>query len=265
MGCSTSNTIPDLNNLRQIDTNLSKISKDMLLTETIERAKNIVISINKLRKNIMNDYYNMILKSGACVYVNPTITHCIKCLFYKISVEFNGNLDKINLRYIEDPPYMSLNTSTLSEDTKERVNYLFNFIITVRNYKVILNLLDKDIPELIYLIHEDSESTISDSTKERIKKAIASFHEIIKVRNLILKQIKDEIYFYITRNELYCKSINAFGREAIKQNITDIHEIAMLHNQISKTEQDIPPEKLFSNVNQAKKTINELIEVNNNE
>lgn len=258
MGCSTSRTLPDLSHLGEIDDDL-KISRTHSLYDSIQRAKDIIKSINKLSKKLLMNYYRIIDLTGACVFMTPSIAHSIRCLFYKISAELNGKIENAEIAHSEDPPYISLKATGLSQDTKSRMSSLFDFIIEVQSYKIIIRQLDKDTPDLFYLIYEEGKDFVSKNNKEKIKKAIDQFQQLIKVRSMILKKYKLELYLYFTRNEYYTAQINKFGEKAIQNNIDDIYKIALLNNPIAKMDKDLQLEAMYSNVDQAKKSFKHFL------
>ena len=100
----------------------------------LKQAQILISLIIKIRNRIIYIYHKLIYLTGACLYIKPSISHCIKNIFYKISREFNGNFENCDIQYYEDPPYLKFNMSILSDDTKEKIKELFDFIKEIRGY-----------------------------------------------------------------------------------------------------------------------------------
>jgi hypothetical protein len=108
---------------------------------------------------------------------------------------------------------------------------LFEFIIKLKDYKILINQLDKETPKLMYIIFENNNN-ISKENLDKISKAINLFREMVKLRNNIFSEYKNQIYDLIMSNVNYCAPINKIGQLAISKNVNDIYEIAFLFNQL---------------------------------
>ena len=164
MGCGSPSLVIEGNNLKQIKiVDLSFCEEE----ENLKQAQNLISLITKIRNRIIYLYHKLIYSSAACLYIKPTITHCLLNIFYKISCDLNGNFKKCNLSYIEDAPYLIFDIKNLTNDTKEKLNELLNFIIELRSCKTVLSQIDKDSPQLLYLEFENNKK-ISNRNIEKI-------------------------------------------------------------------------------------------------
>ena len=194
----------------------------------LKQAQILISLIIKIRNRIIYIYHKLIYLTGACLYIKPSISHCIKNIFYKISREFNGNFENCDIQYYEDPPYLKFNMSILSDDTKEKIKELFDFIKEIRGYKNILNQIDNDSPTLLYLKYENKYN-ISKKDIEKIHHAMDLFKQLLNMKQSIWNQYKREIYIFIKNNYEYLIHINDIGKEASEKNLSDIYEICMLN------------------------------------
>ena len=155
------------------------------------------------------------------------MAHCTKCILFKICSECEGDLNKANIKFKEDPPYISINSNNFSQSTNFIVSKLFEFIISLRDYKIIMKQIDKETPKLMYILF-DNNNRISKDNLEKINKAILLFKDLSKLRTGILVEYKNQIYDLINDSNFYKNQINTIGALAYKDKITDIYEIAML-------------------------------------
>ena len=85
--------------------------------------------------------------------------------------------------------------SILSDDTKEKIKELFDFIKEVRGYKNILNQIDNDSPTLLYLEYENKYN-IS-------KKDVEKIHHAMVIKPLVYNQknVDNEVVSAPTQQE----------------------------------------------------------------
>jgi len=196
-------------------------------------AQSLIFIITNLYNKIIYDYDCLIYNTGACVFKNPNIIHCTKCLFFKISTECCGNLNLVEFEFKEDPPFFTLNREYISQETQNILDELFEFVTNLKDYRIIMKQLDKETPRLMYIIHENNNN-VSKENIDKIKLSLSLFHDLNKLRNSILGQYKNQIYDLIMSNSSYCSPINKLAKLANEKNITDKYEIAFLFNQLKK-------------------------------
>ena len=213
----------------QLDINNIKKNKELL------QAQNLIHLITFLRNKIIFEYDNLIYNTGACIFKSPNIMHCVQCLFYKISADCGGNLNSAQFTFKEDPPFFSIKEKKISDETKNILNDLMEFITKLKDYRILIKQLDKETPKLMYIVFENSNDVSKDNLN-KINKAISLFQDLTKLRNVILMEYKNEIYDLIMSNNSYCLPINKIGNLAIEKNIKDKYEIAFLFNQFKKDE-----------------------------
>ena len=151
MGFTSFTSASEINEYQQeiIELDMSNNIKEL------SHAGSLINLITHIRNKIIYLYHKLIYDTGACIFVKPTIVHCLKCIFYKVSSELEGNLKKADISHKEYPPYLKLSTVvTLSEQSYSLLNELFNFIIELTSYKTIIKQIGKETPELLYLIYE---------------------------------------------------------------------------------------------------------------
>ena len=247
MGCGSTSLVIEGNHLQQTkNVDLSFCEEE---EENLKKAQNIISLIIKIRNRIIFLYHKLIYSSAACLYIKPTITHCLLNIFYKISCDLNGNFKKCNLRYIEDAPYLIFDIKNLTNDTKEKLNELLNFIIELRSCKTVLSQIDKDSPQLLYLEFENNKK-ISNRNIEKIHNSMELFEQLKKLRNKILTNYKEQIIKYFHNNESYCFQIDRIGYEAYEKKLSNIFEIGFLNYSDDKKLND--NEKMFSSIESAK-------------
>ena len=226
MGCSNTMIFENRKELQQSKINLTFTSNH--LKKELQHAQVIISLITKIRNRIIYLYHKIIYSSAACIYDYPSITFALRNIFYKISADFKGDLLASNLTYIEDPPYLQCRGfDLLSEQAKEKLQEIFDFIVEIRGYKQIIKQIDKDTPELLFLVFENKEF-ISEENGKKINDSMELFKEMVKLRYNILESYKNQIYNFVTKTEIYCKNINKIGKEAFKRGYKDIYEIALL-------------------------------------
>ena len=242
----------------QLDINNIKKNKELL------QAQNLIHLITFLRNKIIFEYDNLIYNTGACIFKSPNIMHCVQCLFYKISADCGGNLNSAQFTFKEDPPFFSINEKKISDETKNILNDLMEFITKLKDYRILIKQLDKETPKLMYIIFENSNDVSKDNLN-KINKAISLFQDLTKLRNVILMEYKNEIYDLIMSNNSYCLPINKIGNLAIEKNIKDKYEIAFLFNQFKKDEKFMnhfrnEDMSIYKSINEAKEIMKKKLE-----
>ena len=230
MGCGTMTyTKMEGKELKQekIELDVSNHSKNKELLD----AQSLISIITNLYNKIIYDYDSLIYNTGACVFRNPNIVHCTKCLFFKMSSECCGDLNLVEFTFKEDPPYFTINSENISQETKIILDELFEFATNLKDYRIIIKQLDKETPKLMYIIHENNNN-ISKENIDKIKQSLSLFHDLTELRNKILAQYKNQIYDLMMSNINYCSPINKLGKLANEKNITDKYEIAFLFNKL---------------------------------
>jgi hypothetical protein len=54
------------------------------------QAQLLINLITNVRNKIIYEYDNLIYLTGACLFKHPNITHCTRCILYKICSEFKA-------------------------------------------------------------------------------------------------------------------------------------------------------------------------------
>ena len=242
----------------QLDINNIKKNKELL------QAQNLIHLITFLRNKIIFEYDNLIYNTGACIFKSPNIMHCVQCLFYKISADCGGNLNSAQFTFKEDPPFFSINEKKISDETKNILNDLMEFITKLKDYRILIKQLDKETPKLMYIVFENSNDVSKDNLN-KINKAISLFQDLTKLNNVILMEYKNEIYDLIMSNNSYCLPINKIGNLAIEKNIKDKYEIAFLFNQFKKDEKFMnhfrnEDMSIYKSINEAKEIMKKKLE-----
>ena len=229
MGCGTM-TKMEGKALKQEKIELD-ISNNNNKIKELSDAQSLIFIITNLYNKIIYDYDSLIYNTGACVFRNPNIIHCTKCLFFKMSSECGGNLNLVEFSFKEDPPFFTLNKDNITPETQIILNELFEFVTNLKNYRIIIKQLDKETPRLMYIIHENNNN-VSKENIDKIKQSLSLFHDLTQLGNRILAQYKNQIYDLIMSNSNYCTPINKLGKLASEKNITDKYEIAFLFNKL---------------------------------
>ena len=193
----------------QIELDVSNLNKNKELSQ----AQSLIKLITNIRNKIIYDYDKLIYSTAACIFKEPNIIHC---------TEFS---------FKEDIPFFNLNMEKLSIETQNIIKELFEFVINLKNYRILIKKIDKETPKLTYIIFENSNN-ISKENLSKINRAISYFHDLSTFRANILVDYKEEIYDLIMSNSRYCEPINKIGQLASEKNIKDKYEIAFLINQM---------------------------------
>ena len=251
MGCSSVSEIDDL----QQETIELDMESDI---KELNHAKSLIKLITRIRNKMIYLYHKLIYDSGACVFLKPTIVHCLKSILYKISSEFEGNLINSDFTFINDPPYLKLsNKVKLSDESANLLEELFQFVIELISYKTIIKQIEKEIPELIYLVHE-KKNKLSKKNIDLINKGIDLFKNLKQLKSNTIVLYRNQIYEFENRKDCFCEKIDLIGKCAYEKNITNIYEISMLQknpelniNSIDKINKD-DEDKMFKSVYNAK-------------
>lgn len=229
---NNTNNSSNNNNNKNINTHNKLSSSSSFPVSTchsdLTHAQMIIHLITSLRNKIIYSHDKLVYDSGAFLFQKPTIYHCVRCIFFKMSQEVNGNFDNISFNVKEDPPYLQGNFKNLSILCQDLLTELFDFIIELKYYRVIIKQIDQEIPELFYLIFENKKN-ISKENAQKIQKAIELFKEMTKLRSSILQNYKTQIYRITTQNLIFWEKVIVVGKYAYKKNINDIYDIVMLN------------------------------------
>ena len=198
MGCSSVNSIEEDVKLRQKNINLNinthHHKKDLI------HAQSLINLISRIRNKMIYLYHKLIYDTGACLYLNPTIAHCLKSVLYKVSCDLEGKFENAGMEYMEDPPYLKIpNKNEIKKETKDLLTELFNFIVEIKNYKTIIKQIDRETPGLLYLIFENKENVSSENI-DNINKGIELFKEMTNLRTSIINKYK--LHKYAVRNKI---------------------------------------------------------------
>ena len=255
MGCSSITPMLEEKDLRQETIILDKTDN----IEGLHHAQSLINLITRIRNKIIYLYHKLIYDSGACLYVNPDIIFVLKCILYKISSEFQGHLEQSGLTYKEDPPYLQVGSPCMiSKESLELLNQLFDFITELVSYKTIIKQIDKETPELLYLIFENKEK-LSKQNAKLINRGIELFKDLIKIRYDILSVFKNQIYEFIQRRNIFCSEINIIGKKACDNKITDIYEIVMLNYKNESDDKKNKKNLMYKNIIKGKEVMLQII------
>ena len=258
MGCSSVNLVEDDIKLRQKNINLNTNSRHH--KKDLIHAQSIINLISRIRNKMIYLYHKLIYDTGACLYINPSVEHCLKCVLYKISYHLRGKLNVTHIEYIEDPPYLKLiNLDNLEKDTKSLITELFSFIVEIKNYKAIIKQIDKETPGLLYLIFENKENIYSENINN-INKGIELFKEMTNLRTGIINKYKMQIRDFIYRKEEFLRNINKIGKKAYDEKISDIYEI----NFLNRYNRDNPYE-MYKSIKEAKINLEKILKEEKND
>ena len=84
MGCCSSHTRDNL--FEQSE----PINLSIIENKELKQAQTIISLIIKIRNRIIYLYHKLIYSTGGCLYINPSMSLCVRNIFYKISAEFKG-------------------------------------------------------------------------------------------------------------------------------------------------------------------------------
>ena len=228
MGCTSCNSISEINDYQQETIEFDSTNN----IRELSHAKSLINLIIRIRNKIIFSYHKLIYDTGACIFKKPTIIECVKCIFYKLSYEFEGNIRNADITHKEDLPYLKLSSQVrISDQSLQLFNQLLNFILELVNYKMIIKQIEKEIPELLYLIYETKDK-LTNKNIISINKAIELFKNTKQIKNEILISYKNIIFEFVYRKEVFYKKIDAVGQLAYERNISDIYEIGMLEREI---------------------------------
>lgn len=220
------------------------------LNNLFQRASSIMETFENLREKIVDNLDILIYKTGASVYITPTIVHCLNNIWYKMSRDMNGEIEKLNILYTEDSPFMSLNQVPLPPDTIKLLNLMFDYINGLRRIKTTIKQLETNLAELIYLLNENNipaKNNVCTNNKNKIEQATKMFPELHNFYNLVLQKYRYEIYSFVVRREEYEYRINLIGKEAAENNLNDINKIAFLYKKLQKENAFVLREELMYN------------------
>ena len=254
MGCSSVSYVKDDINLRQekillnIETNYHK--KELI------HAQSLINLISRIRNKMIYLYHKLIYDTGACLYYNPTIKHCFNSVFYKLSSDLEGKIERAGIEYIEDPPYLKVeNTNYLTEQGKCLLNQLFNFIVEIKSYKSIIKQIDKETPGLLYLVCENKENVSSENI-ENINRGIELFKNTINIRNEIINIYKLQVREYFTKKDTFFKNLNEIGEKAFNEKIKDIYDIILMTRDSDNKEEN----KMYKSIKEAKHHMEKILD-----
>jgi hypothetical protein len=255
MGCTSFQSISEINDYQQ-----ESIKLDMSNNiKGLSHANSLIKLITRIRNKIIYLYHKLIYDTGACIFIKPNIAQCLKCILYKVSSEFEGKLENANIQHRDDPPYLVLSKEIpLSDKSLFLFNELFNFIIEIISYKTIIKQIDKETPELLYLIYE-SKNKLSNKNIELINKGMELFKNIKSIKYEILSIYKNQVYEFVYRKSKFYEEINEIGRYAYENNITDIYEIAYIQKDFIKNDNNKNEMKMFKSVYNAKVYMENII------
>ena len=247
MGCSNATSVLENYNLQQT----KKIN--LIINENeknLNDVQNLIFLIIKIRNRIIYQYHKLIYSCAACLYYKPSITRCLRNIFFKISCELKGKFEECKIDYIENIPYIQILNENLSNEINEKINELINFINELNDYKILIDKIDKESPQLFYLEFENN-GNISDKNIKKIHISIQLFEQLKKIRQKLLKEYKEEIYFLFKNKKIYCdKIINIIGLDAYNKGLNDIYEIGILNNRNDKRASD--NEQMYNKIENAK-------------
>ena len=262
MGCGSTHLRIEGEIIKQetIQLDLNEHYKSKELTQ----AQALIHLITNIRNKIIYEYDNLIYISGACLFKNPSMIHCTKCILFKISSECEGDLTKAKLSFREDPPFMKIDFNFKSPDTNIILSQFFEFIVRLRDYKILIKQIDKETPKLMYILYENNNK-VSKENLEKINKGILLFKDLTRLRGNILVQYKNQIYELASNNTIFINQINKIGEIAYKKNIKDIYEIIMLLKDISddkESENNLVKEEwvMYNNIKEAKRIMEKKLE-----
>ena len=258
MGCSSVNSVEEDIKLRQknifLNTNQIHHKKDLI------HAQSLINLISRIRNKMIYLYHKLIYDTGACLYLNPTIAHCLKSVLYKVSCDLEGKFENAGMEYMEDPPYLKIpNKNEIKKETKDLLTELFNFIVEIKNYKTIIKQIDRETPGLLYLIFENKEYVSSENI-DNINKGIELFKEMTNLRTSIINKYKLQVRDFLYRKEEFIRNINLIGKKAYELGMFDIYEINLLNRDIGQN-----GNSMFKSIKEAKKNMEKILKEEKND
>ena len=258
MGCSSVNSVEEDIKLRQknifLNTNQIHHKKDLI------HAQSLINLISRIRNKMIYLYHKVIYDTGACLYLNPTIAHCLKSVLYKVSCDLEGKFENAGMEYMEDPPYLKIpNKNEIKKETKDLLTELFNFIVEIKNYKTIIKQIDRETPGLLYLIFENKENVSSENI-DNINKGIELFKEMTNLRTSIINKYKLQVRDFLYRKEEFIRNINLIGKKAYELGMFDIYEINLLNRDIGQN-----GNSMFKSIKEAKKNMEKILKEEKND
>ena len=258
MGCSSVNSVEEDIKLRQknifLNTNQIHHKKDLI------HAQSLINLISRIRNKMIYLYHKLIYDTGACLYLNPTIAHCLKSVLYKVSCDLEGKFENAGMECMEDPPYLKIpNKNEIKKETKDLLTELFNFIVELKNYKTIIKQIDRETPGLLYLIFENKENVSSENI-DNINKGIELFKEMTNLRTSIINKYKLQVRDFLYRKEEFIRNINLIGKKAYELGMFDIYEINLLNRDIGQN-----GTSMFKSIKEAKKNMEKILKEEKND
>lgn len=216
------------------------IINNEVINSIFDRASDIMKLIEKQRENVIDKFDQVILATGASVYINPNISHCLRCLLFKIAYDLNGDIQSANITHIEDTPYISIVKHNLQPDTIEAIDLFFNYIEDVNRSKLAISQIENIISELIYFLNENEfpEIPIIEDNKKKIDNAVKVFPQIKQFITNLLQKYQYELYLFLIKNKSYSERVDFIGKEARrekeKDKMKDIHQVAYIYKRVMK-------------------------------
>jgi hypothetical protein len=169
MGCGACRMVFEENTDSPLDPNLTnipmtgtlQISEIEMLNKLYDSASIKIQMIELMRESIIDKLDELIYNTGACVFYNPDIVSCIRCILWKVSADSDGNIRKAHINFIEDEPFIQIKgekNCNLKNQTKLLVNLLISYISDLFLLKNQIKKIDQAIPELVYIISENNEN-----------------------------------------------------------------------------------------------------------
>ena len=268
-GCSIPVQSTDLSLLNEpLDYNLNLIEpssmEDAQLNALFKRASSILETFEEYRENIVDKFDYIIYKTGACIFTNPTIVHCVNNIWYKISMEYDCDISKANITYIEDPPYMSMRiTSEITEETQKIVKSLEKYITYLRSIKTSIKQLENALAELIYLVNEVTFPTNNQKcyiNKSKITKGVRMFPELTQFYRQLLQMFRYEVYSFSKRREDFGEKINKIAKLAKNNGCKNIYQVGEMYRVVMKEfPEDFKEEGMLKSEEAGRKKYSDII------
>ena len=252
MGCGGYNSTL----LNNSDKTLNKNSKNDYLYNSIKSSLSLVKLINKLKNKILFNYHNILHVTAGCLFKNYdlSIGECLYNILYKISNELNGKIELSEIEYTENLPFLKINFDKISEESKNLLNQLFNFINELYSYRGIIHQIDKETPQLIYLSVEKKEN-LSKDVIDKINDGLETFKKISEFRESLLNKYLNTAYDLLFSKKKFFLKINQIGNKSFKMGLKDIYDISFLQYETDENNKN----KMYKNIETAKKNILKLI------